>query len=109
MKERYLTKLASGEWSGTMCLTEPHCGTDLGQVATKAVPQGKDSSGQDLYSLNGTKVYISSGEHDLADNIVHIVLAKLPDAPHGTKGISLFLVPKYLPDEQTGECTRFPS
>jgi len=97
MKERYLTKLSSGEWTGTMCLTEPHCGTDLAQVATKAVPAGKQGE-HDIYDLTGTKVYISSGEHDMADNIVHIVLAKLPDAPHGTKGISLFLVPKFMPD-----------
>jgi len=93
MKQTYLTKLASGEWSGTMCLTEPHCGTDLAQTSTKAVPDGNG-----LYDVSGTKVYISSGEHDMADNIVHIVLAKLPDAPHGTKGISLFLVPKFMPD-----------
>ena len=102
MKETYLTKLASGQWTGTMCLTEPHCGTDLAQMTTKAVPTGETHSGNEVYELSGTKVYISSGEHDMAENIVHIVLAKLPDAPSGTKGISLFLVPKYLPDE-TGE------
>ncbi|GMH86394.1 hypothetical protein TrST_g5555 [Triparma strigata] len=98
-KETYLTKLASGEWSGTMCLTEPHCGTDLGQVSTRATDNGDGS-----YNVTGTKVYISGGEHDLAENIVHIVLARLPGAPEGTKGISLFLVPKYVPNEE-GELT----
>ena len=93
-KQTYLTKLIGGSWSGTMCLTEPHCGTDLGQMKTKAVPN-KDGS----YKVNGTKIFISAGEHDLTDNIVHIVLAKLPDAPAGTKGISLFIIPKFLPAE----------
>lgn len=93
-KQAYLTKLISGVWSGTMCLTEPHCGTDLGQMKTKAVPNADGS-----YSVNGTKIFISAGEHDLTENIVHIVLAKLPDAPKGTKGISLFIIPKYLPAE----------
>ena len=93
-KQTYLTKLIGGTWSGTMCLTEPHCGTDLGQMKTKAVPN-KDGS----YKVNGTKIFISAGEHDLTDNIVHIVLAKLPDAPAGTKGISLFIIPKFLPAE----------
>lgn len=88
-KETYLTKLISGVWAGTMCLTEPHCGTDLAQCKSKADPAGDGS-----YKLNGTKIFISSGDHDLTDNIVHIVLAKLPDAPSGTKGISLFLVPR---------------
>ncbi len=92
-KEVYLTKLISGEWTGTMCLTEPHCGTDLGLLRTKAEPN-EDGS----YSITGTKIFISAGEHDMADNIVHIVLARLPDAPQGTKGISLFIVPKRLPD-----------
>lgn len=91
-KETYLTKLVSGEWTGTMCLTEPHCGTDLGMLRTKAEPQ-EDGS----YKLSGTKIFISAGDHDMADNIVHIVLARLPDAPEGTKGISLFIVPKHLP------------
>jgi alkylation response protein AidB-like acyl-CoA dehydrogenase len=90
-KERYLTKLVSGEWSGTMCLTEPHCGTDLAQCKTKAEPQADGT-----YKVTGTKIFISSGDHDLADNIVHIVLAKLPDAPSGTKGISLFLIPRHV-------------
>jgi len=93
-KQTYLPKLASGEWSGTMCLTEPHCGTDLGLIRTKAVPNGDES-----FALTGTKIFISAGEHDLTDNIVHLVLAKLPDAPEGVKGISLFVVPKFLPKE----------
>ncbi|WP_415911598.1 acyl-CoA dehydrogenase C-terminal domain-containing protein [Neptuniibacter sp. QD37_11] len=92
-KQIYLTKLVSGEWTGTMCLTEPHCGTDLGMLRTKAEPQGDGS-----YKISGTKIFISAGEHDMADNIVHIVLARLPDAPAGTKGISLFIVPKHLPE-----------
>lgn len=92
-KQTYLTKLVSGEWTGTMCLTEAHCGTDLGMLRTKAEPHADGS-----YRITGTKIFISAGEHDLADNIVHIVLARLPDAPAGTKGISLFIVPKYLPD-----------
>jgi alkylation response protein AidB-like acyl-CoA dehydrogenase len=92
-KETYLTKLISGEWTGTMCLTEPHCGTDLGMLRTKAEPQGDGS-----YKISGTKIFISAGEHDMADNIVHIVLARLPSAPEGTKGISLFIVPKHLPE-----------
>mgnify|MGYP003328911862 CR=1 FL=1 len=99
-KQTYLTKLISGVWSGTMCLTEPHCGTDLGQMKTRAVPN-EDGS----YKINGTKIFISAGEHDLTENIVHIVLAKLPDAPQGTKGISLFIIPKFLPasDGSVGE------
>jgi alkylation response protein AidB-like acyl-CoA dehydrogenase len=92
-KALYLPKLVSGEWTGTMCLTEPHCGTDLGLLRTRAEP-----SGDDAYVLSGTKIFISSGEHDLADNIVHLVLARLPDAPKGTKGISLFIVPKFIPN-----------
>jgi len=88
-KQRYLTKLTSGEWTGTMCLTEPHCGTDLSQVKTKATPQADGS-----YLISGTKIFISAGDHDLTDNIIHIVLARLPDAPEGIKGISLFIVPK---------------
>ncbi|MDE0876454.1 MAG: acyl-CoA dehydrogenase C-terminal domain-containing protein [Porticoccaceae bacterium] len=99
-KSDYLTKLISGVWSGTMCLTEPHCGTDLGQMKTKAVPN-EDGS----YSVDGTKIFISAGEHDLTENIVHIVLAKLPDAPKGTKGLSLFIIPKFMPaaDGSVGE------
>ncbi len=94
LKEFYLPRMASGEWSGTMCLTEAHCGTDLGMLRTKAVPQ-EDGS----FLVTGNKIFISAGDHDLADNIVHLVLARLPDAPEGVKGISLFLVPKYLPHE----------
>ncbi len=92
LKQKYLPKMTAGTWSGTMCLTEPHCGTDLGLLRTKAVPQDDGS-----YKISGTKIFISSGEHDLTENIIHLVLAKLPDAPKGTKGISLFLVPKFLP------------
>ena len=90
-KAMYLPKLTSGEWTGTMCLTEPHCGTDLGMLRTKAEPQADGS-----YRITGGKIFISSGEHDLADNIIHLVLARLPDAPAGSKGISLFVVPKFL-------------
>ncbi|ARU86962.1 acyl-CoA dehydrogenase C-terminal domain-containing protein [Pseudomonas sp. M30-35] len=97
-KQAYLTKLTEGTWTGTMCLTEAHCGTDLGIIKTRAVPQADGS-----YSLTGSKIFISAGEHDMSENIVHLVLAKLPDAPAGTKGISLFIVPKFLPDPATGE------
>jgi len=90
-KKLYLPKLTSGEWTGTMCLTEPHCGTDLGLLRTKAEPQADGS-----YKITGNKIFISAGEHDMTDNIVHLVLARLPDAPKGSKGISLFLVPKFL-------------
>jgi len=90
-KEKYLPKLISGEWTGTMCLTESHCGTDLGLLRTKAIPQPDGT-----YRLTGTKIFISSGEHDMAENILHLVLARLPDAPAGIKGVSLFLVPKFL-------------
>jgi alkylation response protein AidB-like acyl-CoA dehydrogenase len=93
LKQAYLPKMVTGEWSGTMCLTEPHCGTDLGLIRTKAVPQADGS-----YKISGTKIFISAGEHDLTSNIVHLVLAKLPDAPEGAKGISLFIVPKFLID-----------
>ena len=92
-KKTYLTRLVSGEWTGTMCLTEPHCGTDLGMLKTRAQPQ-EDGT----YRISGTKIFISAGEHDMAKNIVHIVLARLPDAPEGTKGISLFIVPRHRPD-----------
>jgi alkylation response protein AidB-like acyl-CoA dehydrogenase len=87
----YLPKLATCEWTGTMNLTEPHCGTDLGLIKTKATPMGNDS-----YQLTGQKIFISSGDHDLSKNIIHLVLAKTPDAPKGVKGISLFVVPKFL-------------
>jgi alkylation response protein AidB-like acyl-CoA dehydrogenase len=94
LKQRYLPKMIEGIWSGTMCLTEAHCGTDLGMLRTKATPQ-EDGS----YKLNGAKIFISAGEHDLTENIIHLVLARLPDAPKGVKGISMFLVPKFLPTE----------
>jgi alkylation response protein AidB-like acyl-CoA dehydrogenase len=90
-KQTYLAKMTSGEWTGTMCLTEPHCGTDLGLMRTKAEPQPDGS-----YRITGNKIFISAGEHDMAANIVHLVLARLPDAPPGIKGVSLFVVPKFL-------------
>jgi alkylation response protein AidB-like acyl-CoA dehydrogenase len=100
LKKLYLPKLTDGTWSGTMCLTEPQCGTDLGLIRTRAEPQADGS-----YAITGTKIFISAGEHDLTENIVHLVLARLPDAPGGTKGISLFLVPKFVPapDGKVGE------
>ena len=99
-KQLYLPRLTSGEWTGTMCLTEPHCGTDLGLLRTRAEPQADGS-----YRITGNKIFISAGEHDLAPNIVHLVLARLPDAPVGSKGISLFVVPKFrvMPDGALGE------
>ncbi|MDW3712185.1 MULTISPECIES: acyl-CoA dehydrogenase C-terminal domain-containing protein [unclassified Pseudomonas] len=96
-KRTYLTPLTEGRWAGTMCLTEPQCGTDLGQVKTRA-----EANADGSYALTGTKIFISSGEHDLTENIIHIVLARLPDAPKGTRGISLFIVPKFLPDADGG-------
>ncbi|BAK77726.1 acyl-CoA dehydrogenase [Pseudogulbenkiania sp. NH8B] len=92
-KATYLPKLVSGEWTGTMCLTEPHCGTDLGLLKSKAEPNGDGS-----YSITGTKIFISAGEHDMSANIIHLVLARLPDAPKDVKGISLFIVPKFHDD-----------
>ncbi|MEO8021981.1 acyl-CoA dehydrogenase C-terminal domain-containing protein [Polaromonas sp.] len=99
-KKTYLPKLVSGEWTGTMCLTEPHCGTDLGLLRSKAEPQPDGS-----YKITGNKIFISAGEHNMAGNIVHLVLARLPDAPQGSKGISLFVVPKFnvKPDGSLGE------
>ena len=94
-REVFLKPLVSGEWTGTMCLTEPHCGTDLGLLKTRAEPAADGS-----YSITGTKIFITAGEHDLASNIVHLVLARLPDAPAGSKGISLFAVPKFKVDRQ---------
>ncbi|MBL8565022.1 MAG: acyl-CoA dehydrogenase [Hyphomicrobiaceae bacterium] len=91
LKSTYLPRMVSGEWTGTMNLTEPHAGSDLGELRSKAVPQGDGT-----YRIFGTKIFISYGEHEMSDNIVHLVLARLPDAPQGTRGISLFLVPKYL-------------
>jgi alkylation response protein AidB-like acyl-CoA dehydrogenase len=93
-KRTYLPKMVTGEWTGTMNLTEPHCGTDLGLLRTKAEPR-EDGT----YAISGTKIYISAGEHDMADNIVHLVLAKIPGGPDGVKGISLFIVPKFLVNE----------
>jgi alkylation response protein AidB-like acyl-CoA dehydrogenase len=93
-QEKYLPKMISGEWGGTMNLTEPHCGTDLGMIRTKAEPQADGS-----YAVTGTKIFISAGEHDLTDNIIHLVLAKTPDAPDSVKGISLFIVPKFMVNE----------
>ena len=94
-KQTYLHKMTSGEWTGTMCLTEPHCGTDLGLMRTKAEPV-MDGSADGSYRLTGNKIFISAGEHDMVDNIIHLVLARLPDAPPGIKGVSLFIVPKFL-------------
>ncbi len=91
IKTQYLPRLVAGEWTGTMCLTEPQCGTDLAQIKTRAEPQADGT-----YALTGTKIFISSGDHDLTENIVHIVLARLPGAPAGTRGISLFVVPKFV-------------
>ncbi len=99
----YLPKMYSGEWAGTMCLTEPHAGTDLGIIRTKAEPQVDGS-----YAISGTKIFITGGEHDLTSNIVHLVLAKLPDAPAGSRGISLFLVPKFLVNEDGSLGARNP-
>jgi alkylation response protein AidB-like acyl-CoA dehydrogenase len=93
LKAQYLSKVGTGEWLATMCLTEPHAGSDLGLARTKAVPQADGS-----YQISGTKIFISGGDHDLTDNIVHLVLARLPDAPAGPKGLSLFLVPKFYTD-----------
>ena len=90
-KETYLPKIYSGEWSGTMCLTEPHAGTDLGIIKTKAEPNADGT-----YNITGTKIFITGGDHDLAENIIHLVLAKTPDAPAGSRGISLFIVPKFI-------------
>ena len=94
IKQIYLEKMYAGEWSGTMCLTEPHAGTDLGIIKTKAEPNDDGS-----FNISGTKIFITGGEHDLTDNIIHLVLAKTPDAPAGSKGISLFVVPKFLVNE----------
>jgi alkylation response protein AidB-like acyl-CoA dehydrogenase len=96
-RNTYLPKLVSGQWSGTMCLTEAQCGTDLGMLKTRAEPIGDGS-----FALTGSKIFISAGEHDVAENILHLVLGRLPDAPAGTRGISLFLVPKFLPDATGG-------
>ena len=99
LKRLYLPKMVSGEWTGTMNLTEPHAGSDLGQLKTRAVQQGDGT-----YRIFGTKIFITYGDHEMTDNIIHLVLARLPDAPPGTRGISLFLVPKYL--RQQGRLAR---
>ena len=96
-KALYLPKIASGEWAGTMCLTEPNAGTDLGLLRTRAVPQPDGT-----YSISGTKIFISGGEQDLTENVMHLVLARMPDSPQGVKGISLFIVPKFIPDASGG-------
>ena len=104
LKAKYLPNMYAGVWAGSMCLTEPHAGTDLGIIRTKAEPQA-DSS----YKVSGTKIFITGGEHDLTENIIHLVLAKLPDAPAGAKGISLFLVPKFLVNEDGSLGARNPA
>ena len=103
LKDQFLPKLVDGSWSGTMCLTEPHCGTDLGLCRTKAVYQADGS-----YAISGSKIFISAGDHDLTDNVIHLVLARTPEAVAGIKGISLFVVPKYSLDQQgeAGESNR---
>ena len=97
-KRTFLPPLVDGTWSGTMCLTEPQCGTDLGQIRTRAEPTGKDG----VYKITGTKIFISAGEHDLTENIIHLVLARIVGAPPGIRGISLFIVPKFLVKEDGG-------
>ncbi len=104
LKAKYLPNMYAGVWAGSMCLTEPHAGTDLGIIRTKAEPQADGS-----YKVSGTKIFITGGEHDLTENIIHLVLAKLPDAPAGPKGISLFLVPKFLVNEDGSLGTRNPA
>src|SRR5580704_13671979 len=104
LKKKYLPKLTDGTWTGTMCLTEPQCGTDLGLIRTKAEPNPDGS-----YKISGTKIFISAGEHDLAENIIHLVLARLPDAPAGIRGISLFIVPKFMPKEDGSLGSRNPA
>ncbi len=101
LKDRFLPKMTTGEWTGTMNLTEPQCGTDLGLIKTKAIPQTDGS-----YAITGQKIFISAGEHDLADNIIHLVLARIEGAPAGVKGISLFVVPKFLPAANGAPCER---
>ncbi|AXO86776.1 acyl-CoA dehydrogenase C-terminal domain-containing protein [Pseudomonas sp. K1(2024)] len=104
LKQRYLPNMYAGVWAGSMCLTEPHAGTDLGIIRTRAEPQADGS-----YKVSGTKIFITGGEHDLTENIIHLVLAKLPDAPPGPKGISLFLVPKFLVNEDGSLGARNPA
>ena len=99
-RDVFLNAIASGRWTGTMCLTEPHCGTDLGLLKTRADPIAGDGGAADRYAITGTKIFITAGEHDFTDNIVHLVLARLPDAPAGVRGISMFIVPKVKVDRQ---------
>lgn len=94
-RQRYMTPIVAGRWTGTMCLTEPQAGSDLGLLKTRAEPAGADAEGHAIHKITGTKIFISAGEHDLAENIVHLVLARLPDAPAGSRGISMFIVPKF--------------
>jgi len=101
-KETYLTKLVSGEWTGTMCLTESHCGSDLGILKTKAEPNADGS-----YAITGSKIFISAGDHDLSENIIHLILAKIPGGPEGVKGISLFIVPKFMVNDDGEESDVF--
>src|SRR5690606_11871902 len=101
LQQAYLPKLVDGTWAGTMCLTEAHAGTDPGIITTRAEPAGDGA-----YSLTGSKIFITAGEHDLTENILQLVLARLPDAPRGTRGISMFLVPKFLPTEEGKPGTR---
>ena len=96
LKELYLPHLASGKWTGTMNLTEPHCGTDLSLIRTKA-----EKITNDIFSISGQKIFISAGEHDLTENIIHLVLAKIPGGPKGVKGLSLFIVPKFIPNNKS--------
>lgn len=103
LKNAYLPKLVDGTWAGTMCLTEAQAGTDLGIITTRAEPAGDGA-----YSITGSKIFITAGEHDLTENIIHLVLARLPDAPEGTRGISMFVVPKFLPTEEGRPGTRNP-
>eukprot|EP01037_Dinobryon_pediforme_P035150 gene35150-41413_t len=102
-KAKYVPNMVSGKWGGTMNLTEPQCGTDLGLIRTRAEPQGDGS-----YAITGTKIFISSGEHDLTENIIHLVLAKTPGAPESSKGISLFVVPKFLVNDDGSLGARNP-
>lgn len=101
LKAKLLPKVVTGEWTGTMCLTEAHAGTDLGIITTKAVPAGDGA-----YHVTGTKIFISAGDNDFSENVIHLVLAKLPDAPPGAKGISMFLVPKFMPTDEGKPGTR---
>ena len=102
-KNTYLPKMTTGEWTGTMNLTEPHCGTDLGLLKTKAVPNGDGT-----YKITGQKIFISAGEHDMSENIIHLVLARIEGAPEGVKGISLFIVPKFKLDADENPADRNP-